>query len=190
MLEPQFASDLLDIVLDVNMQVARNAIRAGADIIVLGDDYAGNNGPLMSPNIFKKFILPRLKKMVRTIHEEGGLVVKHSDGNLWPILEDIVNAGVDGINPLEPVAGMDIGEVKKKYGDRVCIIGNIDCGHLLSWGKEDEVRMAVKNCIARTGKRGGYILSSSNSIHSSVNPKNYLVMIETAKECGQYPLRV
>ena len=189
-LEPQFVSDIMDTVLDVNIRISKNAIRAGAEIIMLGDDYAGNNGPLMSPDIFKKFIKPRLKKMVQAVHDEGALVIKHSDGNLWPILDDIIDTGVDGINPIEPVAGMDIGEVKEKYGDKVCVIGNIDCGYLLSHGSEEEVRLAVKDCISKTGKRGGFILSSSNSIHSSVNPKNYFTMIKACKEYGRYPLKV
>ncbi len=62
--------------------------------------------------------------MVDVIHEEGGKVIKHSDGNLWKIIDDIVKTNIDGLNPMEPVAGMDIGEVKQKYGDRICLIGN------------------------------------------------------------------
>jgi uroporphyrinogen decarboxylase len=84
---PSFAHRLLDKVLEVNIRVGRKAIRAGADIVMLGDDYAGTQGPIFSPMVFKEFILPRLKKMVDAIHDEGGKVIKHSDGNLWPILQ-------------------------------------------------------------------------------------------------------
>ena len=119
----------------------------------------------------------------------GAYVIKHSDGNLWPILDMIVETGIDGINPIEPAAGMDIGEVKARYGDRVAVIGNIDCGALLSWGTQDEVREAVRRCIAVAAPGGGHILSSSDSIHSSVKPENYLTMVEAGKEYGVYPLR-
>jgi uroporphyrinogen decarboxylase len=188
--EPAFAHRLLDKVLEVNIRVARRAVRAGADIVMLGDDYAGNQGPIFSPLVFKEFILPRLEKMVDVVHEEGGKVVKHSDGNLWPILDMIVNAGIDGIHPLEPVAGMDIGEVKKKYGNRVCVLGNIDCSHLLPNGTESEVKAAVKECMRKASFGGGHIICSSNSIHSSVNPRNYLAMIQAVRDFGNYPLRV
>ncbi|MBI4164386.1 MAG: hypothetical protein HY508_01480 [Acidobacteria bacterium] len=188
LLDPEFAHELMEKVLAMSLRVARNAVRAGADAIVIADDYAGNQGPFFSPAIAREFVIPRLKRMVDVIHEEGGKVIKHSDGNLRPILDEIVATGIDGLNPLEPLAGMDIGDAKKKYGDRLCLIGNIDCGQLLPHGTNQEVEAAVKDCIAQAGAGGGFILSSSNSIHSSVNPANYLAMIEAAKKFGRYPL--
>jgi len=186
LIEPEFAHALLDRVVEINIHIIRNAIRIGADAIVLGDDYADNSGPMMSPQVFREFILPRLKKVVHAIHEEGALVVKHSDGNIWKILDDIVETGADGLNPIEPCAGMDIVEVKRQYGKRICLLGNIDCGHLLSSGTVQEVREAVRECIEVAAPGGGFILSSSNSIHSSVRPENYLAMIQAAKEFGRY----
>ncbi len=185
---PTFAHRLLDQVLEVNIKIARMAVRMGADIIVLGDDYAGTQGPFFSPGVFQEFILPRLQRMVDVIHEEGGKVIKHSDGNLWLILDQIISTGVDGINPIEPIAGMDIAEVKAKYGRKACVVGNIDCSHLLPHGTESEVTAAVKECIRKASFGGGHIICSSNSIHSSVNPRNYLAMIKAAKEYGHYPL--
>ena len=188
LIKPEFAHELLDKVLEVNIKIARNAIRAGADIIVLGDDYAGNDALLFSPAIFEEFILPRFQRIVDAIHNEGGKVIKHSDGNLLEILDDIVNTGVDGLNPIEPVAGMDIGEVKKRCGRRICLLGNIDCGELLPHGSEESVRRAVKECISKAAPNGGFILTSSNSIHSSVKPENYLSMIKAARDYGHYPI--
>jgi uroporphyrinogen decarboxylase len=141
---------------------------------------------MFSPAVFEEFIAPRLKKMVDAIHEEGAKVVKHTDGNVYKILKQMVDLGIDGLNPIEPSAGMDIGEVKEKYGDRICLIGNIDCGDLLSWGTTDQVEQAVKECIAKASKGGGLMISSSNSIHSSVNPENYLAMIKAVKRWGEY----
>lgn len=186
--EPEFVHQLMDMVLAVNLKIARNALSAGADVIVLGDDYAGNNGPLFSPTIFKEFILPRLKKMVDVIHEEGGKVIKHSDGNLWPILDMMVDTEIDGLNPIEPVAGMDIGLVKEKYGKRICLVGNIDCAHLLPNGSVTDVENAVRECVNKASYEGGHIISSSNSIHSSVKPENYLAMIKAVQKYGVYPL--
>jgi uroporphyrinogen decarboxylase len=186
---PEFAHRLLDKVLEVTIAVATNAVRAGADVIQLGDDYAGTQGPFCSPRVFKEFMQPRLTRMVEAVHEEGAKVIKHSDGNLWPILEMLVESGIDGIHPIEPIAGMDIGEVKCRYGDRVCVLGNVDCSYLLPYGTRAEVEGAVKECIRKASFGGGHIICSSNSIHSSVNPKNYLAMIEAVRKYGSYPLQ-
>ena len=186
LLEPEFAHRLMDTVLEVTLRIARNAVRAGADAIVIADDYAGNDSPFFSRAVFKEFVLPRLQRMVDAIHEEGAIAIKHSDGNLWPILDLIVATGVDGLNPMEPIAGMDIGMVKQKYGKRVCLIGNVDCGHILSEASPEEVEAAVKECIFKASAGGGHIISSSNAIHSSVKPENYRRMIEATREFGKY----
>ena len=181
--DPGFAHELMDMVVDANIAMIR---RAGANIVTLGDDYAHNSAPMMSPAHFKEFILPRMTRAVDAIHEEGALCIKHTDGNLWQILDMLVDSGIDAINPLEPVAGMDIGKVKEIYGGRVCLIGNIDCGELLSNGTTAEVVDAVRQCIDVAAPGGGFILSSSNSIHSSVNPDNYLAMVRAGQEHGVY----
>jgi len=184
--EPELAELVMDKVLEANMEVVRNAIRAGAEIIVLGDDYAYNQGLLMSPDLFRKFILPRLARMVAMIKEEGAFCIKHSDGNIYPILEDIVSTGCDGINPIEPAAGMNLKAVKELVGDRVCLVGNIDCGWLLSHGTEEQVEEAVIKAIQDAAPGGGFILSSSNSIHSSVKPENLVAMIQAGQKYGGY----
>jgi len=184
--QPDLANFLMDKVLDANMTIVRNAIRAGAEVIILGDDYAHNTGTLMSPALFREFIRPRLTRILHMIKNEGAFCIKHSDGNIYSILEDIVSTGCDGINPIEPVAGMDLATVKALVGDRVCITGNIDCAHLLPHGTPEEVEAAVIQAIHDAGKGGGYILTSSNSIHSSVTPANYVAMIEAAHRHGVY----
>lgn len=186
LLEPDLVAVVMDKVLDCNLRIVRNAIRAGADVIILGDDYACNRGPLMSPELFRLFILPRLKKMIDMIHAEKAWCIKHSDGNIYPLLDMIVAAGPDSINPVEPVAGMDLKTVKGRVGNKVCLCGNIDCAHLLPAGTAEEVRQAVRQAIADAGDGGGYILSSSNSIHSSCKPENFVAMVKAAQELGVY----
>ncbi|MDP6153113.1 MAG: uroporphyrinogen decarboxylase family protein [Phycisphaeraceae bacterium] len=188
--DPPFAAAVMEVVVQVNERIARNAVRAGADIVTLGDDYAANWGPMFSREDFAQLVLPRLQRVVDAVHEEGGLVIKHSDGNLWPILDLIVGTGVEAINPLEPVAGMDIAKVKAEYGDRVCLVGNIDCGELLSHGTVEQVVEEVRQCIAAAAPGGGYMLSSSNSIHSSVNPGNYVAMVRAGHKYGRYDVDV
>jgi len=185
-LETEKVEIVLDKVLETNIAIIRRAIQMGAEIIILGDDYAHNLGPMMSPELFRHFLLPRLKKMIATIHEEGALCIKHSDGNIYPLLEMIVSAAPDGINPIEPAAGMDLRTAKHLVGDRVCLVGNIDCAHLLPFGAPAHVRDAVRQAITDAGPGGGFILSSSNSIHSTCNPENVVAMVRTCHEFGVY----
>ena len=183
-MEPDYVHALLTRVADLNIRVIRRAVRAEATTVSLGDDYCSNRGPLMSPTMFREFILPHFARAVEAIHEEGGRCIKHCDGNLWPILDDMVETGIDAINPLEPVAGMKVSEVKQRYGDRLAIMGNIDCADLLCYGTEADVERTVKQCITDGGEDGGLIVSSSNSIHHGVNPRNYLAMIRAIHEHG------
>ena len=183
---PEMVEIVMDKVLETNMVIVRNAIRAGAEVIILGDDYAHNFGPLMSPAIFGEFIQPRLKKMIDMIHDEDAYCIKHTDGNIYPLLDMIVSAGPDAVNPFEPVAGMELKRVKELIGDRVCLAGNIDCGQLLPHGSEEDVRQAVRQAIADAADGGGYIVTSSNSIHSSCDPKNFIAMVYAVHEFGEY----
>ena len=183
---PELAELVMDKVLDTNMGIVRSAIRAGAEVVILGDDYAHNLGPLMSPALFRQFVLPRLRKMVDLVHEEGAFCIKHTDGNIYSLLDMIVGTGTDGINPVEPVAGMDLQTVKRLVGDKVCVVGNIDCAHLLPHGTVEQVRDAVRQAIADAAGGGGYILTSSNSIHSSVKPENFVAMVRACREFGEY----
>jgi uroporphyrinogen decarboxylase len=168
------------------MAIVRRAIRAGAQVIVLGDDYAANTGPLFSPTVFREFIAPRLQRMIDMIHDEGARVVKHTDGNIYPILDDLVACGPDGLNPIEPVAGMDLAEVRRRVGPRLCLCGNIDCGELLSHGSPEQVRTAVHDAVIAGGVDGAFILTSSNSIHSSCRPENVQAMVDAGRACGRY----
>lgn len=184
--EPELVEVTMEKVLCCNMRIVQRAIRAGAEVIILGDDYAGNQGPLMSPELFRRFLLPPLTKMIAMIHDEGALCIKHSDGNLYSLLDMIVSAGADGINPIEPVAGMELKKVKELMGHKVCITGNIDCAHLLPHGRPEQVRAAVRQAIADAAAGGGYILTSSNSIHSSCAPQNFVAMVRACHEFGSY----
>jgi uroporphyrinogen decarboxylase len=188
--EPEMVETLMDKVLECNMEIVRRAIRAGAEVIILGDDYASNHGPMMSPATFERFVLPRLRRMIEMIHAEGALVIKHSDGNLYSLLDMIVDAGPDGLNPIEPVAGMELSEVKRRVGTRVCLVGNIDCAMLLPHGTGQQVRDAVRQAVTDAAAGGGFILSSSNSIHSSCRPENLVAMVKACHEFGQYPIDV
>lgn len=186
---PKLVHELIDKTLSYDLRVTERMVQAGLDVVVFGDDYADKNSPLMSPKHFKEFVFPGLKRAVDNAHRAGAYVVKHTDGNIMPILDMIIESGIDAINPLEPAAGMDIARIKHEYGDRVAIIGNIDCGELLCQASTDEVRRVTRATIEVAARGGGFCLSSSNSIHSSVKPENYFAMVETLRQYGHYSLK-
>ena len=183
---PRLVHELVEVALSYDIPAMQRMVAAGVDVVVFGDDYADKNSTLMSPAHFREFVLPGLKRCVDAAHEAGAYVVKHTDGNIMAVIDMIVDTGIDALNPLEPPAGMDIGLIKQRYGDRIALVGNIDCGYLLSQAPVEEVRRVTRETIEIASPGGGYMLSSSNSIHSSVKPDNFLAMVETLREFGRY----
>ncbi len=188
LMDPDFAHRLGRMVIDYKKRVMARAIDEGADIALTGDDYAYRKAPIMSPDVFREFCLPYMQEMVDVAKNKGVPFIKHTDGNLWPIMDMIIDTGIDALDPLEPIADIDIGEMKERYGHRIALVGNIDCTELLTHGTQEDVVEAVKETITKAGVGGGYILASSNSIHPGVKPKNYEAMVKAAREYGQYPL--
>ena len=187
-IDPEFVEEMMDRIVDNQIQVAQRAIEMGADMILETDDYAFNSGPLMSPAAFSELFAPRLKRYTDAVHEAGGLMVKHSDGNIQKILPAIVETGIDGFQSVDPIAGMNLARCKAEYGDKIVLWGNLDCGNLLSYGTKEDVKNAVIQCIRDAGHGGGYIMSTSNASPSSANPENVKAMIDYTKEYGKYPI--
>jgi len=102
----------------------------------------------------------------------------------------IIDSGIDCLDPIDPVAGMNLGEIKRKYGERICIKGNVDCANTLTLHGVEETIGETKKCIETAGPGGGYILSSSNTIHASVKPENYTAMLDTWKKYRNYPISI
>jgi uroporphyrinogen decarboxylase len=170
----------IDILTDFGVEIFRGGI----------DDIAGNHGPFLHPRLFDDLIFPYLKMVVDEVHKKGGWLMIHTDGNLWPILDNLVDTGIDALGQIDPSAGMDIGDVKEKYGDRIAIHGNIDCAWtLINMNPEDVVR-ETKKCILNASSGGGHILSTSNVIDKATPLQNALAMIKTGHKYGNYPLKL
>jgi uroporphyrinogen decarboxylase len=186
--KPDLVTRANEILLDFQLSYMKNAIDLGADFFFIGGDWAMTKGPMASREHLIKFAAEPLKKMVDYAHSRSVPVIKHTDGNVWPIMDILLETGIDALNPIDPMAGMDMGEVKAKIGDKVCLSGNVDCAYLLINGTTDEVREATRECIRKGGKGGGFICMSSNTIHAKVKPENYVAMVKAVREFGRYPL--
>ncbi|MHA2295803.1 MAG: uroporphyrinogen decarboxylase family protein [Candidatus Hodarchaeales archaeon] len=154
------------------------------------DDQAYKTGPFLRPQQYKKLVYPRMKGLVSFCHKNGVKVMLHTCGNINRILDDIIDTGIDGLNPLEPAASMDAFQFKKDHGDKVTIIGNVDTIHLLAKGTPQEVADYTKKLIKHCAPGGGLIVASGHSINPAVPFENYRAMVDTVHEYGVYPLKI
>ena len=141
----------------------------------------------MSPRHWREFIFPCLKRVADEFHRRGAFLMVHCDGDIRLLMDMIIEAGVDILQPLQPDAGMDIVEVAQKWGDKICLVGNIDVSHLLPFGTPQEVEKSVKRAISAAAPGGGYMLGSGHMINDACKPENFLSMINAGKKYGKYP---
>ena len=188
--EPELVRGLVELSVKTNLELAKEAARRGADFVFTGDDYASTEGPFISPRMFRELLAPQLKRVMTGFKELGLLVIKHTDGNILPILDMLMDAGMDALDPIDPIAGLDIGEMKRRLGHKLALKGNVDCAHTLTNGTEQQVVAETISVIRKAAAGGGLIVSSSNSIHSGVKPGNYLAMWNAIRTYGRYPIRL
>jgi len=188
--EPELIRGLVEMSVATNIKLAQEAARRGAEFVVTGDDYASTESPFISPAMFRELLWPGLKRVVVGFHDAGLIHIKHTDGNIRPLLDMILDAGIDCLDPIDPLAGLDIGEMKQKYGHRIALKGNVDCAHTMTNGTERQVVDETREVIRKAAGGGGLIVSSSNSIHSGVKPGNYLAMWNAIRAYGQYPIQL
>ncbi len=168
-----WAQEMLDQALDH----ADRLIDAGCEIIDIANDYAFNAGPFISPTNFSEFTTPYMKKLVGHIQKKGVKVIFHSDGNLMPILDQILEIGPDILQSIDPLAGMDIAEVKRRTYGKIALMGNVQCDFLQE-GPFEKIAESAEYAIQNGSPGGGYIYSSSNTIFQGLPLKNYEFMVD------------
>jgi len=183
LLDPGLVHGLARITTDFSMAVVDVAAEMGVDILMLNGDLAGERSTFISPEHYREYVKPYQKEIVDHAHRKRLKIVKHTDGDAWSILDDFVEVGFDGFHPVQPQC-MDLAEVVEHLAGKACVIGNIDCRDLLPSGTEEEVDRAVREAIETAAGGGGYIISSSNSVHPGCRAKNYLAMIRAAHKYG------
>jgi len=157
----------------------------GLDGWALCSDYCFNTGPFLSPPQFREFVTPYLTKLCSSYRDMGFYTIKHTDGNIMPILDQLVEAGPHALHSLDPQAGVDIAEVKRRYGNRVCLIGNVNCGKL-DTGTDEEVVEDARYCLKHGMPGGGYIFSTSNCVYTGMRLARYELMLDVWRREGNY----
>jgi len=188
-LEPELAERYIEATTAEMLEMIDVQAEAGVDGFIGGVDVAHHTTTLISPAMFRRFFFPYLRRITERCHTHSLPFFKHTDGNIEIIEKELLlDCGVDGYHAIEPSAGMDIARLKRRYGRDITLLGNIDCGHLMTRGSKDEIAEAVRRCIRDVAPGGGYVLSSSNSIHGDIPTGNFLAMLEAAREFGEYPI--
>jgi len=141
----------------------------------------------MSPRQFAEQILPSDAAVVSAVKSAGAYAIKHTDGDIRKIMDPLVGTGLDCLGPLEPVPGMELAPILQRYRGKITVMGNLSVD-LLSRRCEEDVIREVKRTLATVSATGPHIMSSANTITSSVKPENFLAMINTTKQFGQYPI--
>ena len=187
LLEPTAYSDLIQRAVDYNVAVAAVARkRYGLEIVATTDDVANATGMLVRPETYFERIGPGFRRAIEGYKDLGYLCIKHCDGNIDAVSDFWVDCGIDCLDPIDPGAGYTMAAMKAKYGDRICLKGNIDCTGALCDGTVEEVTQEVEQCIRAGSAGGGLIVSSSNTIHHGVKPENYQAMLDAVRKYGKY----
>jgi len=179
----RFVETVLDRYCDWTAAVAERVCRMGFDAFVSTDDMAFKSAPFFSPQTFRELVLPRYRRVAEHVTLPW---IIHSDGNVMPFLDDLLSLGIAGLHPIEKGA-MDIELMKQRYGERLCLLGNVDL-NILGMGTPDDVQAEVRYLISRIAPGGGYIITSGNSLAGYLLPENVLAFASAVEEYGSYPL--
>lgn len=185
--EPEVIHQMNEAVLQWNLDAISLAVKeGGVDCVQISDDWGSTNGLLISPNDFRTFFVPYFKRLVQGIKEYGIPVIMHNDGRIWDILDDLVECGINGLNPVERAAGMDLKIVKERYKGKITPIGNVNNKSTMASPNVENVRAEVMECLRDAAPGGGYIISTDHSIHDLIPVENFKCLIDTVKEHGKY----
>lgn len=182
---PEFVKKVIRHCAKYTLELGLAYADAGADVLMIYDDYAYHSGPFLSPKLWREYVLPWNKTVISAFHKKGLPVILHACGDIRPLMDGIIESGYDAVQPLEATANLNLKEVKERWGNSICLIGNIDI-NTLSLGTEEDVEKEVKMAIKSAASGGGYMLGSSHGIYHSCKPENVVRMSEVRRKYGKY----
>ncbi len=183
--EPEIIDAIAEQCLNGAVERAGRFRDLGVEAVFSASDMADNSGPFFNPQQMERWIYPFLKRWSDALRNMGLFNILHTDGNLTAYMDKIADSGIDAIQAIDPVAGMDIVATKEKVKGRLCLCGNVDCGLLLT-GTPEEVFEATKSLLLACKPGGSFVLGASNAVQPEVPVANYRAMIEAWKHYGTY----
>lgn len=187
-LDPEFVRRAMDAYVSRSIAYIHAFFDAGVDAVMTTDDYSDNRGPVMGTDRFRAFIVPGLIRQCEACHARGGYFIKHTDGNVWSLLDSFVEIGIDGWHGIQPDIGMDLRLLKEQYGERLCFFGGVNCASLIE-APPARVREEVRYAIEHAGPGGGLVIATSNVIQPGTKLENYRAMRQAVRDFGTYPIR-
>ncbi len=188
---PDLAGYIIGRVAEFYLEYCRRTFEAagdGIDIFFMGDDFGTQQGPFVSPAMWRRFFRPGFAALVELGKRHGYRVAHHSCGSLKPIIPDLIDCGLDILNPVQPdVVDMDRKELKRLFGDRLTFHGSISIQRTLPFGTPDDVRREVAERMATLGPGGGFIFCTAHNIQADTPLENVLALFEAYRELGRYP---
>ncbi|MBW1733719.1 MAG: hypothetical protein JRJ09_05485 [Deltaproteobacteria bacterium] len=187
--DPEFVARLFRKVAEIQFSVLETILEkeyVGAVWVV--DDLAFGTGPMISPEALREHVFSWYSKMAQRCHDEGRLFIMHTDGDVTSLMPDIIDTGIDLLQPIDPTC-MDIVRMKREYGDRISLVGNV-ANELLRSGTPEEVREYTLHLLREAGPGGGYCVGSGNSVPVWARFENYMAMRDTTLRYGAYPISV
>lgn len=189
-LEPEIADFIFRKVADFYLEYARRTLDAaggGIDILMLGDDFGTQKGPFMSPAMWRRFLQAGFTEFVQLGHQYGCKVAHHSCGSIRPIIGDLIESGLDILNPVQPdVHHMDRRDLKRTFGERICFHGSISIQKTLPFGTPDDVRNEVRERFETLGPNGGFIFCTAHNIQADTPTQNVLALFEAYHTLARY----
>jgi uroporphyrinogen decarboxylase len=187
--EKAFVKRIVKEMNDFAINIAEKTLERGGKYFYITNDIGFKGRSIISPKMFREFFKPGLKKFCHRVHKYGGKVMMHSCGYVSELIPDFIEAGIDGLHPIERQAGNDIVEIKKKYGKSLVLVGNVPI-HLLTHGTPKENYEYVKFLLKNVSKDGGHIISSSHSVTMWCKLKNFLAYTKAVEDFGIYPIKI
>jgi len=183
--DPGLIGEISAMSVEYSRVAAKRSVEAGCDAVWICDDFGSSTGGFVRPGHFREHILPHFAALAEFIHSLGVPVLLHSCGRITDYLDDLVRTPISALHPLQRTAGMDLREVKETYGERLCIIGNIDSSRTLPYGSPEDVRREVREAIDIAAPGGGYVLASDHSLHDGIPVENITAMFEEGRRYGR-----
>lgn len=183
--KPEEVKAELDSSANGTIEYARKMVDAGVDTFLMCSDYCFNDGPFLSPRMFREFVTPYLARVIAAMREMGAYAIKHTDGNIMPILDRLVECQPHALHSIDPMAGVDLKLVKRMVGDKVALCGNVSCA-ILQTGTVEDVVADSERALRDGMPGGGFVFCTSNTPFVGMPLENYLAMLDVRKRLGRY----
>jgi len=186
---PNFVNELLDRFLKYRIDIGKRFVELGVDCIQLGDDFGAQTGMLVHPRLWRKYFKPKMKILIDKLKKVGDVYIwYHSDGNIEPIIPDLIEMEVNILNPIQPDC-MNPSKIKECYGDRIALHGTISVQETMQVGSTEDVKCEVATRIRTCALGGGLIIAPAHGLQPSSPFENVIALYKWAKKYGKYPLR-